>query len=59
MAESGSAYLYVDKVDDIFVKSYAALFTDGLAGAQSGKVLLYRVTPQGYAPVETGEGALG
>ena len=59
VAESGSAYLYVDKVDDIFVKSYAALFTDGLAGAQSGKVLLYRVTPQGYAPVETGEGALG
>ena len=53
VAESGCAYIYTDKVDAIFVESYAALFTDGLAGAQSGDTLLYKVTPGGYQPVET------
>ena len=39
-------------IDDIFVESYASLFADGLAAAQNGETLLYRVTDAGYAPVE-------
>ena len=53
VAESGAAYIYTDKVDDIFVTSYAALFTDRLAGALSGDTLLYKVTADGYTPVKT------
>ena len=34
------------------MNSYADLFTDGLAAAQTGSTLLYRVTEAGYAPVE-------
>ena len=44
--------IYLQQIDDIFVQSYAELFTDGLAAAQSGETLLYRVTDAGFAPVE-------
>ena len=38
-------------LDDIFVQSYATLFTDGLQAAQKGQTVLYEVTPEGFAPV--------
>ena len=44
--------LYLQQIDEIFVESYAELFTDGLAAAQNGETLLYRVTDAGFAPVE-------
>lgn len=50
---NGCTVLYLQRIDDIFVQSYADLFTDGLQAAQNGEALLYRVTAQGYAPVET------
>ena len=50
--ENGCTVLYLQHIDDIFVNSYADLFTDGLAAAQTGSTLLYRVTEAGYAPVE-------
>ena len=43
--------LYIQTLDDIFVQSYADLFTDKLAAAQSGETLLYRVTDAGFAPM--------
>ncbi|MGN0974488.1 MAG: hypothetical protein ACI4OL_00695 [Gemmiger sp.] len=49
--DSGCTVLYLDAVDDIFVQSYAGLFTDGLAAALSGETVLYRVTDEGFAPV--------
>lgn len=49
---NGCTVLYLQRIDDIFVQSYAELFTDGLAAAQNGETLLYRVTADGYAPVE-------
>ena len=50
--ESGCAYIFVDRVDAHFVDGYSSLFTDGLAAAQAGETLLYRVEPTGFAPVE-------
>ena len=50
--ENGCTVLYLQQIDDIFVTSYAGLFTDGLAAAQNGETLLYRVTDDGFAPVE-------
>lgn len=49
--ESGCTVLYLQRIDDIFVQSYAELFTDGLEAAQNGETLLYRVTDAGYVPV--------
>ena len=49
---NGCTVLYLQTIDDIFVESYAELFTDGLAAAQNGETLLYRVTEAGFAPVE-------
>lgn len=49
--ESGCSYLYIQKLDDIFVQSYAQLFTDGLATALAGETLLYQVTDAGFTPV--------
>ena len=49
---NGCTVLYLQTVDEIFVESYAELFTDGLAAAQNGETLLYRVTEAGFAPVE-------
>lgn len=49
---NGCTVLYLQTLDDIFVESYAGLFTDGLEGALSGQTLLYRVTEEGFAPVE-------
>ena len=54
---NGCTVLYIQTLDDIFVQSYADLFTDKLAAAQSGETLLYRVTDAGYAPVEMQGGA--
>ena len=50
--ENGCTVLYLQQIDEIFVESYAELFTDGLAAAQNGETLLYRVTDSGFAPVE-------
>ena len=50
--DNGCTVLYLQRIDDIFVNSYADLFTDNLAAAQQGSTLLYRVTEAGYAPVE-------
>ena len=47
----GCTVLYIQTLDDIFVRSYADLFTDKLAAAQSGETLLYRVTDAGFAPM--------
>ncbi|MGN0984836.1 MAG: hypothetical protein ACI4OI_08320 [Gemmiger sp.] len=55
---NGCTVLYLQRIDDIFVQSYASLFTDGLQSAQDGETLLYRVTGQGFAPVEM-EGSAG
>lgn len=44
--ESGCGYLFVAECDDIFIQSYAALFSDRLTAAQSGPAL-YRIDPDG------------
>ena len=49
---NGCTVLYIQTLDDIFVQSYADLFTDKLAAAQSGETLLYRVTDAGFAPMQ-------
>ena len=49
---NGCTVLYIQTLDDIFVQSYADLFTDRLAAAQSGETLLYRVTDAGFAPMQ-------
>lgn len=48
---NGCNVLYLDRVDDIFVQSYAELFTDGLAAALAGETTLYTVTDTGFAPI--------
>ena len=50
--ENGCTVIYLQTIDEIFVESYAELFTDGLAAAMNGETLLYRVTDAGYTPVE-------
>ena len=49
---NGCTVLYLQTIDDIFVQSYQELFTDGLAAALDGDTLLYRVTDEGFAPME-------
>ena len=49
---NGCTVLYLQTIDDIFVESYQDLFTDGLAAALDGETLLYRVTDEGFAPME-------
>lgn len=49
--ESGCSYIFMDKLDDTFVKSYAELFSDGLAAALAGETLLYAVVEGQFAPV--------
>lgn len=51
VAESGCEYIFVEKLDAGFVAGYGSLFTDGLAAAENGETLLYRITPDGYEPV--------
>lgn len=48
---NGCTVLYLQRIDDLFVESYSGLFTDGLAAAQAGETLLYRVTDAGFEPV--------
>lgn len=50
IAESGANCILVAQSDEVFVKSYAALFTDELAAAEHG-MALYRIEPEGYVPV--------
>ena len=49
---NGCTVLFLQKIDDIFVQSYGDLFTDHLQAALDGQTVLYRVTAQGYAPME-------
>lgn len=49
---NGCTVLYLQTIDDIFVQSYADLFTDKLEAALSGETLLYRVTDAGFAPIQ-------
>lgn len=49
---NGCTVLYLQTIDDIFVQSYADLFTDKLEAALSGQTLLYRVTDVGFAPIQ-------
>ena len=49
---NGCTVLYIQTLDDIFVQSYADLFTDKLAAAENGETLLYRVTDAGFAPMQ-------
>ena len=49
---SGCSYLYLQRLDDTFVASYAGLFTDSLQAALDGETVLYRVEEAGFAPVE-------
>ncbi len=49
---NGCTVLYLQAIDEIFVQSYADLFTDGLEAARNGETLLYRVTEEGFAPME-------
>lgn len=49
----GCSYIFIDELDEIFIESYADLFSDGLQAARSGSTLLYRVTESGlFTPVE-------
>ena len=51
--KSGCAYLFMDRVDDIFLESYGELFSDGLEAAVNGDTLLYQVQEDGlFTPVE-------
>lgn len=52
MRASGCSYLYLQRLDDTFVASYAGLFTDSLQAALDGETVLYRVEEAGFAPVE-------
>lgn len=54
--QSGSTVLYIQRLDDIFVESYAELFTDRLASALAGETLLYRVSEGGFEPVKMNVG---
>ena len=55
--DSGADKILIAENDPIFTQSYAALFADDLAAAQSGPAL-YQIEPEGYRPVWTlGEGA--
>ena len=59
LAESGCGYMLVEHCDDIFVQSYAEMFTDGLAAAADGPALYaVEITDSGavMTPVEM-EGA--
>ena len=53
MRASSCRYIFVDRLDEIFVESYAHLFADGLAEAEAGRTLLYAVREDGlFAPGE-------
>ena len=47
---SGCAYIFVDKLDAGYTASYGSLFSDGLAAANAGETLLYRVEPGLFTP---------
>lgn len=49
---SGCGYIFVDKLDAGFTASYGSLFSDGLAAAEAGKTLVYKVEAGRFTPVE-------
>ena len=49
---SGCAYIFADKLDAGYTASYGSLFSDGLAAANAGETLLYKVEPGLFTPVE-------
>lgn len=49
---SGCAYIFTDKLDAGYTASYGSLFSDGLAAANAGETLLYKVEPGLFTPVE-------
>ncbi|MDO5603112.1 MAG: hypothetical protein Q4G07_10125, partial [Oscillospiraceae bacterium] len=54
LMERDCKYILTQEVDDLFCGVYAPLFTDGLAGARDGSVLIYRRcegAPLRYEPV--------
>lgn len=50
--DSECTVIYTDIIDSIFEESYGALFTDGLETMKKGETILYRVTENGYEPME-------
>ena len=50
--ESGCQYIFVDKLDAGYAAGYGSLFSDGLAAAQAGETLLYRVGDGLFSPVQ-------
>lgn len=58
--DSGAAWLLVARSDELFERSYAELFSDGLAAAADGAAALYRVADGGFVlaavQTEAGEG---
>ncbi|EJX08816.1 hypothetical protein, membrane [gut metagenome] len=49
--ESGSGYIFVEKLDAGFVEAYGNLFKDDLSAALSGETLLYKVEEGLFVPV--------
>ncbi len=49
--ESGSRYVFVEKLDPGFAAAYGALFEDGLSAAENHETLLYKVEDGLFAPV--------
>ena len=48
---SGCDYIFLNEIDEIFIQSYAELFSDGLAAARGGETLVYQVENGGFTPV--------
>ena len=51
MLNSGCDYIFLNEIDEIFIQSYAELFSDGLAAARGGETLVYQVENGGFTPV--------
>ncbi len=55
LEEHDCTYIYIEGLDEGFIKNYGTLFTDGLAGFEEGSPELYRRAGDGrYAPVREG-----
>lgn len=50
--DSGCDYIFLNEIDEIFIESYGTLFVDQLEAARQGETLLYRVSENGFIPVE-------
>lgn len=49
---SGCEYIFLNEIDEIFIESYADLFSDSLAAARNSETLVYKVTDGLFTPVE-------